>query len=195
MSDSELQGGSPRLCRLRTASIESRWASIYYVLTHTRHVESRKLSSFDGRWVGRSFTSLVVIYTGIVYGPPTDSLACGITWKTYTRERCDPARLFDYCHELWPLVLPSLLTRVVLSGYFPCKVYTDSNLYDTLGYEWWLTATPKHSNWTSFMSHMYIEMDDDHDNYLYHKMIDITCMLSIGCKPMMTSTLIWLKLA
>jgi hypothetical protein len=45
------------------------------------------------------------------------------------------------------------------------------------------------------MSNMYIEMDDDHDNYLYHKLIDNTCMLSIGCKPKMISTLICLKLA
>jgi hypothetical protein len=152
-------------------------------------MESCKLSSFDGHWVGRSLTSHVVMYIGIVYGP-----MCGIAWKTYTGKRCDPAQLFDCCHKLWPLVLPSWLTCVVLLGYFPCKVYTDLNLRDTLRYEWWLAATPKHSNWTSFMSHMYIEMDDDHDNYLYHKMIDITCMLSICCKPMMISTLIWLKL-
>jgi hypothetical protein len=26
---------------------------------------------------------------GIVYMPPTDSAACGITWKTCTRERWD----------------------------------------------------------------------------------------------------------
>jgi hypothetical protein len=37
-------------------------------------------------------------------------------------------------------------------------------------------------------------MDDDDYNYLYHQLIDIACMLSIGCKPIMLSTLIWLKL-
>jgi hypothetical protein len=34
MLDSKLQGGSSRLCWLRTASVGSRWASIDYVLTH-----------------------------------------------------------------------------------------------------------------------------------------------------------------
>jgi hypothetical protein len=43
------------------------------------------------------------------------------------------------------------------------------------------------------MIHMYIEMNVD-DNYLYQIMFDNTCMLSIGCKPMILSTLIWLKL-
>jgi hypothetical protein len=28
----------------------------------------------------------------------------------------------------------------------------------------------------------------------YIKLIDYTCMISIGCKPMMLITLIWLKL-
>jgi hypothetical protein len=46
------------------------------------------------------------------------------------------------------------------------------------------------------MIHMYIEMnvDDEDYNYLYQTLFDNTCMLSIGCKPMMLSTLIWLKL-
>jgi hypothetical protein len=46
------------------------------------------------------------------------------------------------------------------------------------------------------MIHMYIEMNvyDEDDNYLYQMLFDNTCMLSIGCKPMMLSTLIWLKL-
>jgi hypothetical protein len=43
------------------------------------------------------------------------------------------------------------------------------------------------------MIHMAYGMDVDDYNYLYHKLIDITCMISIGCKPMMLSTLIWLK--
>jgi hypothetical protein len=45
------------------------------------------------------------------------------------------------------------------------------------------------------MIHMYIEIDvDEDDNYLYQMLFDNTCMLSIGCKCMMLSTLIWLKL-
>jgi hypothetical protein len=38
------------------------------------------------------------------------------------------------------------------------------------------------------------EMNVDDDNYSYHKLIDYTCMLSIGSKPMMLNTLTWLKL-
>jgi hypothetical protein len=34
------------------------------------------------------------------------------------------------------------------------------------------------------MIHMYIEIDVDANKYLYHKLIVWTCMLSIGCKPM-----------
>jgi hypothetical protein len=52
----------------------------------------------------------------------------------------------------------------------------------------------EHSNRTSFMIHMYIEIDVNDDNYLYHKLIDYTCMLSIGCKPIILITLTWLKL-
>jgi hypothetical protein len=44
------------------------------------------------------------------------------------------------------------------------------------------------------MIHMTYEMDVDYYNYLYDMLIDITCMISIGCKSMMLSTLIWLKL-
>jgi hypothetical protein len=38
------------------------------------------------------------------------------------------------------------------------------------------------------------ENDIDDDNYLYQMLVDNTRMLSIGCKPMILSTLIWLKL-
>jgi hypothetical protein len=60
----------------------------------------------------------------------------------------------------------------MLSGYFPCKVYINSNLHDTLGYEWWHATTFKRSNWTSFMIHMYVEIDVDTDKYVHHKLID-----------------------
>jgi hypothetical protein len=47
------------------------------------------------------------------------------------------------------------------------------------------------------MTNMYIEIDVDDGDYncLYQMLFDNTCMFSIGCKPMMLSTLIWLKLA
>jgi hypothetical protein len=122
MSDSELRGGSPRLCWLRTDRLALGYM-IDYVLAHTRFMGSRKLSSFDDHRVGRSLTTLVVMYTGIVYGPPTDSPACGIMWKTCTRKSCDPARLFDRCHELWPLMVLAWLTCVMLSGCYLARLY------------------------------------------------------------------------
>jgi hypothetical protein len=36
---------------------------------------------------------------------------------------------------------------------------------------------------------MSYEIDVDDDNYLYHKLIHYTCMLSIGCKHMILMTL------
>jgi predicted Ser/Thr protein kinase len=44
------------------------------------------------------------------------------------------------------------------------------------------------------MIHLTYEMYVDHDNYIYHKLIYNTSMISIGCKPMTLSTLIWLTL-
>jgi hypothetical protein len=51
-------------------------------------------------------------------------------------------------------------------------MYIDSNIRDTPGYEWWLAAMFKRTNWTSFMIHMYIEIDVDADKCLYHKLIN-----------------------
>jgi hypothetical protein len=45
------EGGSPRLCRLRIDRAPVN--KIDYVLAHTGFMMSRKLSSFNGRWVGR----------------------------------------------------------------------------------------------------------------------------------------------
>jgi hypothetical protein len=55
-------------------------------------------------------------------------------WKTTLGRGRTQSLLFDSHHKRWPLMLPSWLTCVVLSGYFPCKVTIDSNLCDTLGY-------------------------------------------------------------
>jgi hypothetical protein len=50
--------GSPRLCRLRTASVGPPAASMDYVLTHTSYMGPHKPSSFDGRRVGQYLISL-----------------------------------------------------------------------------------------------------------------------------------------
>jgi hypothetical protein len=39
-----------------------------------------------------------------------------------------------------------------------------------------------------------MNVDDEAYTYLYQMLFNNTCMLSIDCKPMMLSTLIWLKL-
>jgi hypothetical protein len=46
------KGGSPSLCRLRTGRL-ALVNKIDYVLAHMRFIGSHKLSSFDGRRVGR----------------------------------------------------------------------------------------------------------------------------------------------
>jgi hypothetical protein len=70
---SELRGGIPYLSKLRIDRLVP-MSKFDYVLTHAGFMGSHKLSSFDGRRVGRYLTSPAVMYTEIVYGPPTDSL-------------------------------------------------------------------------------------------------------------------------
>jgi hypothetical protein len=121
MSDSKLRGGSPRLCRLRTDCLAP-MRKFDYVLTHTKFMGYRKLSSFNGHRVGRYLTSPTVMYTWIVYGPPTDNLECGITWKTCTRKMWDPSQLSNRCRKLWPHV-GSLRSRMFcVVRLLPCKV-------------------------------------------------------------------------
>jgi hypothetical protein len=83
----ELRGGCPHLCRLRLASVGSKWTSFDYVLVHTRFMGSHKHSSFVCCWDGSYPTIPHGCLEGIVHGPPTDSPVCGITWKTCTRVR------------------------------------------------------------------------------------------------------------
>jgi hypothetical protein len=75
------------------------------------------------------------MFIGLVYGPPTDSLVCDITWKTCTRVRWDPDRPYDIivkgCH-IWPVCGHAY---VVLLRFVPYRVVIDSDLCDTLGYE------------------------------------------------------------
>jgi hypothetical protein len=43
------------------------------------------------------------------------------------------------------------------------------------------------------MLYMSYEIDVEDDNYLYHKLIDYTCMFSIRCKSIIIITSTWLK--
>jgi hypothetical protein len=55
-------------------------------------------------------------------------------WKMALGRGRTRSWLFDSHRERWWLMVPSWLTCVVLSGYFPCMVYIDSSLCDTLGH-------------------------------------------------------------
>jgi hypothetical protein len=57
-----------------------------------------------------------------------------IMWKMALERGRIRSQLFDSHHERWPLMVPLWLARVMLSSYFFCKVYIDSNLHDTLRY-------------------------------------------------------------
>jgi hypothetical protein len=81
---SKLQGGSPRLCRLRPASVGSEWTSIWNVLMHTGHMES-------SNWVDSHVAELddtlppYGCYTGLcraTHGVSAEAYA----WKTALRQ-------------------------------------------------------------------------------------------------------------
>jgi hypothetical protein len=137
VSYSELWGSSLCPCRLRTDRL-ALVSKFDYVLMHTRFMGSRKLGSFGGHWVGRSLTSPVEKYTGILYGPPTVSPEWGIIWKTCTRERWDPTRLFDRCRELWPHVRSWRPHVCCVVRLLPCKVWIITSHCETLEYGWYL---------------------------------------------------------
>jgi hypothetical protein len=65
--------------------------------------------------VGRYPTIPLEMSIGIVYRPPTDSPACGITWKMCTRERWDPDR--PYC-----IIVKCCHTFTCWSGLYPCRI-------------------------------------------------------------------------
>jgi hypothetical protein len=83
---SELQGGSPRLCRLRPASVVSKWTSIWNVLMHTGHMQSLK-------WAASCAVEMEAILPYLT-GVQWDSAwathrvpAEAYVWKTCTRVR------------------------------------------------------------------------------------------------------------
>jgi hypothetical protein len=103
---SELQGGSPCLCQLRT--VRSGTLSELSICT------DRMLALWDPvNWcslvivvVGWYSTIPLEMFSGIVYGPPTDSPASGIAWKTCTRERWDLHQPYDVIMKgfhMWPV--------------------------------------------------------------------------------------------
>jgi hypothetical protein len=84
--NSELQGGSSRICQLRPMSVEPGWTSIWTILTHTGYMESPN-------WVVLCVTKMEAILpylTGVhrdsawaTHGGSIEAYA----WKTSTRVR------------------------------------------------------------------------------------------------------------
>jgi hypothetical protein len=97
--NSKLEGGSPCLCRLRPASVEACWTSIWNVLAHTGHMESPN-------WVASCVAETEVILPYLI-GVHRDSAWAthsasteAYAWKTCTRVR-------------WALILLAYACRVV----------------------------------------------------------------------------------
>jgi hypothetical protein len=74
-----------------------------------------------------------------VYGPPTDSPACGITWKTCTREMWDPDRSYVVVakgYHMWPVrrcVYVMLVRLIPLQGCLLIRISeTLSDMSDSL---------------------------------------------------------------
>jgi hypothetical protein len=65
---------------------------------------------------------------GIVYGPPTDSPACGIAWKMCTRERWDPDQPYGIVakdYHTWPFhgrVYVVLVSFIPLQGWLLIRI-------------------------------------------------------------------------
>jgi hypothetical protein len=89
--------------------------------------------------VGRYPTIPLEMSIGIVYGPPMNSLVCGIVWKMCTRERWDLDRPYDIvakgCH-MWPVrgrVYVVLVRFIPLKGWLLIWISTTlSDMSDSL---------------------------------------------------------------
>jgi hypothetical protein len=69
--------------------------------------------------VARYPTIPLEMSTEIVYGPPMDSLTCGIVWKTCTRERWDPDRPYGIIVKGYHTWLVRGRAYVVLVRFIP----------------------------------------------------------------------------
>jgi hypothetical protein len=134
--NSELQGGSPRLCRLRPTSVGFEWRSIWNVLAQIGHMES---PNWVASCVNQSDDTLPY-FTGVQW----DSVRAthGVSTEAYVWETTLG----------WGWTWPGLLvtswmvaTRsasgpacVVFLVYTLARLTIDSNLHDTLGYGGWL---------------------------------------------------------
>jgi hypothetical protein len=119
---SRLQGGSPRLCQLRTVC--SGTLSKYLKCT------TRMLTLWDPInqctsiivVVGRDPTIPLKMFTEIVYGSPMDNSVWDIAWKMCTRERWDPDRPYDVVVKVWHMWYARVRAYVMLVKFSPCRV-------------------------------------------------------------------------
>jgi hypothetical protein len=137
----ELQGGSPRLSRLRPAFGWDRMNKHLNVMTHTRHMESPNWvvpCAAETEAILPNLTDVKWDSAWATHGVSAETYV----WKTCTRVRwaliVSLASSWNCCHSWCP---PSLRLSC-------CQVYTlarwitDSNLRDTLG-NYGLFAAPK----------------------------------------------------
>jgi hypothetical protein len=116
----ELQGGSPRLCQLRPASVGSEWTNIWNVLTHTGHMESPNWVALCVGELDDTLPCFMGVQSDSVratHGVSTEAYA----WKTALgRGRTRPGLLITS----WIVAThgASGPACVVLSGLYPCKV-------------------------------------------------------------------------
>jgi hypothetical protein len=77
-------------------------------------------------------------------------------------------------------MLPPWLTCVVLSAYFSCKVYIDSNLCDILGYGCGLLTESKHRSWNDIID--VLRLLDDVDYFVVMVIVDsISTCVTFAC--------------
>jgi hypothetical protein len=118
--NSELQGGGPRLCRLRPVSVGSEWTSIWNVLTHTRHMESPNWVVSCVNELDDSLPSLTGVQWDSVWATHSVSIEA-YEWKTTLgRGRTRP----NFLVTSWIVATrgASEPACVVLSGLYPWKV-------------------------------------------------------------------------
>jgi hypothetical protein len=143
-------GGSPRLCQLRTASVWPWGTSIDYVLVHM------------GLWHP---TNLVASTVAELVN--TLHFLIDVHWDNVWATHGCPSRLSCVRHALgWCMTWPDSLIVIVKGGHswilrepgVTCclvislaRLYIDSNLCDTLRYGWGLLDVFKRSNGTSLL--------------------------------------------
>jgi hypothetical protein len=186
------EGGSPYLCRLRTASVVPWGISIDYILAHMRFMGSHKLSSFDNPRVGWYPTLLNGCTLGLCVGHPRM-----------------PVEVSRGIHALgWGSTRPNSLIVITKSGHSSClcdsrvsccqvislaRLYIDSNFYDTHGYGWGLLAVFKHSNGTSLW--LFWDLWRWHWLLCSHGLIITKCWLSYhACLAYVTNLLLLINI-